>query len=87
VVSVTYDESGKSLYIDLEKGLKISKTIPMGEGKYMDVSEDDQAIGLEIIFAKSTPDEVLNAIFAGNTPKEIREAVSMMKVPIKLLAK
>ena len=28
----------------------------MGEGKYMDVSEDDQAIGLEIIFAKSTPD-------------------------------
>ena len=87
MVSVTYDESGKSLYIDLEKGLKISKTIPMEAGKYMDVSEDDQAIGLEIIFAKSTPDEVLNAIFAGNTPKEIREAVSMIQVPIKLLAK
>lgn len=87
MVSVTYDASGKSLYIDLEKGLKVYKTIPMGEGKYMDISEDEQAIGLEIIFAKSTPDEVLNAIFAGNTPTEIREAVSKMKVPIKVLAK
>ena len=40
MVSITYDESGKSLYIDLERGLKISQTEPMGEGKYMDVSED-----------------------------------------------
>jgi len=86
VVSITYDASGKSLYIDLEKGLKISKTIPMGEGKYMDISEDEQAIGLEIIFARSTPDEVLNSIFVGNTPKEIREAIVEMKVPIKVLA-
>ena len=44
MVSVTYDESGKSLYIDLEKGLKISKTIPMGEGKYMDVSEETKPL-------------------------------------------
>ena len=86
MVSVTYGASGKSLYIDLEKGLKVSKTVPMGEGKYMDISDDEQAIGLEIIFAKSTPDEVLNAIFAENTPPEIREAVSKMKVPIKVLA-
>lgn len=86
MVSITYDASGKSLYIDLEKGLKISKTISIGEGKYMDISEDEQAIGLEIIFARSTPDEVLNAIFAGNTPKEIREAIIKMKVPIKVLA-
>ena len=87
MVSVTYDEYGKSLYIDLEKRSENIQNNSNGEGKYMDVSEDDQAIGLEIIFAKSTPDEVLNAIFAGNTPKEIREALSRMQVPIKLLAK
>jgi uncharacterized protein YuzE len=86
VVSITYDESGKSLYIDLEKGLKIFKTVPMGEGKYMDISEDGKAIGLEIIFAKSTPDEVLNAIFAGDIPKEILEAIFKTRIPIKILA-
>ena len=46
----------------------------------------NQAIGLEIIFAKSTPDEVLNAIFAGNARKEIREAVSMIQVPNQVIS-
>lgn len=73
MVSITYDPSAKSLYIDLEKGLKIAKTIPMGEGKYMDVSDDGKALGLEIIFPRSTPDEALSAIINA-------------KGPIKLLA-
>ena len=86
MVSITYDESGKSLYIDLKRGLKISQTEPMGEGKYMDVSEDGKAIGLEIIFARSAPDEILSAIFDGTIPREIMEEIIKRKVLIKVLA-
>ena len=86
MVSITYDESGKSLYIDLERGLKISQTEPMGEGKYMDVSEDGKAIGLEIIFARFAPDEILSAIFDGTIPREIMEEIIKRKVLIKVLA-
>lgn len=58
----------------------------MGEGKYMDISEDGKAVGLEIIFARSTPDEILNAIFDGTIPRDIMEAIIKTKVPIKVLA-
>jgi uncharacterized protein YuzE len=71
VVSVTYDPSAKSLYINLDKGVKIAKTIPLGEGKYMDVSEDGSALGLEIVFAQSTPEEALQAIIKTKEPVKV----------------
>ena len=71
MVSVSYDPAAKTLYIDLEKGLKIVKTVAMGEGKYMDVSEDGKALGLEIIFPSSTPDEALDAIIKTKEPVKV----------------
>ena len=71
MVSVSYDPAAKTLYIDLEKGLKIVKTVAMGEGKYMDVSEDGKALGLEIIFPSSTPDEALDAIIKTQEPVKV----------------
>lgn len=84
MVSVTYDPSALSVYIDLENGLEIAKTIPMGEGRYADLAEDGKLIGLEIVFAKSTPVEMLHAIL--NIPKEMLEEMITKKPEIKVLA-
>lgn len=54
------------MYISLEedenKKSKVAKTIPMGEGKYIDVTENNDPIGLEIIFPRSVPKEAVDAI-------------------------
>ena len=62
MVSITYDEEVKALHIQWVEGVKTVETRPLGEGKYMDYSEDGTAIGLEIIFPASTPQETIDAI-------------------------
>lgn len=84
MVSVTYDPIALSVYIDLENGLKIAETVPMGEGRYADLAADGKLIGIEIIFAKSTPVEMLHAIL--NIPKEVLEEIISKKPEIKILA-
>lgn len=62
MVSITFDSEAKALYIQIIEDAKPVETIPMGQGKYMDISESGKAIGLEIIFPASTPQEAINAI-------------------------
>jgi len=62
MVSVTYDPEAKALYIKIIENEKPVETIPLGEGKYMDISESGKAIGLEIIFPASTPKHATDAI-------------------------
>jgi uncharacterized protein YuzE len=61
MVLVSYDPEGKTLYLKLNEYC-VAKTIPLGEGKYLDVAESGKAVGLEIIFPKSMPEEAINAI-------------------------
>jgi len=61
MVSLSYDPEGKALYIQISDQ-SVAKTIPLGQGNYMDVSESGSAIGLEIIFPRSTPQEAIDAI-------------------------
>lgn len=61
MVSVTYDPEAKALYFKLADQKPV-KTIPMGEGKYIDVAESGKAVGLEIIFPSSLTEEAINAI-------------------------
>jgi len=61
MASVTFDREGKALYVKVRKGKPV-KTIPLGEGMFMDVSKDGKAIGLEIIFPESTPQKTLDMI-------------------------
>jgi uncharacterized protein YuzE len=61
MVSVSYDPEAKTLYLKLTD-YRVAKTIPVGEGKYLDVAESGKAVGLEIIFPKSIPEEAINAI-------------------------
>ncbi|MGD1837383.1 MAG: hypothetical protein ACPKPY_04925 [Nitrososphaeraceae archaeon] len=62
MVSVTFDPKSKALYTKLIEGEKPMETVPLWQGKYMDVSKHGKAIGLEIIFPSSTPKEAINAI-------------------------
>ena len=62
MVSVSYDPEAKALYIEITSGQRVAKTIPLGQGNYMDISESGKAIGLEIIFPRSTPQEAIDAI-------------------------
>ena len=59
--SVSYDSDIKALYVKVHEGV-VANTIPLGEGTYLDISEDGKPIGLEIIFPQSTPQEAIDAI-------------------------
>jgi len=62
MVSITFDPEEKIMYIKIIEDAKPVETIPLGQGKYMDISESGKTIGLEIIFPSSTPQEAFNAI-------------------------
>ena len=61
MVLVTYNPEGKTLYLKLND-YRVTKTIPLGKGQYLDVAQSGKAVGLEIIFPKSIPEEAVNAI-------------------------
>jgi len=61
------------LYIQIIEGAKLVDTVPVGQGKYMDISVSGKAIRLEIIFPSSTPDETFKAII--QSKEAIRQLV------------
>ena len=71
MVSVTYDPTAKALYVDLDTGKKIVKTVQMGDNQYMDISDDEKPVGLEILFPDSTPTELIDAIIKRKEPIKI----------------
>jgi uncharacterized protein YuzE len=73
MASVTFDREAKALYVKVRKGKPV-KTIPMGEGAFMDISKDGKAIGLEIVFPESTPQEALDAIIGTSKPTQLARA-------------
>jgi len=64
LLSVTYDPEAKALHLKLSEN-RVTKTIPLGEGKYLDVAESGKAVALEIIFSSMT-DEALRALIGLN---------------------
>jgi uncharacterized protein YuzE len=61
-LALTFDYEAKALYIQIIEDEKLVETAPLGQGKYMNISASGKAIGLEIIFPSSTPDETFKAI-------------------------
>ena len=59
---ITFDSEAKTLYIQIIEDDKLVETAPLGQGKYMDISASGKAIGLEIIFPSSTPEEAFKAV-------------------------
>jgi uncharacterized protein YuzE len=73
LASITFDSEAKALYIQIIEGAKLVDTVPVGQGKYMDISVSGKAIRLEIIFPSSTPDETFKAII--QSKEAIRQLV------------
>jgi uncharacterized protein YuzE len=72
MVSVTFDPEVKALYVRVLENARIAQTIPLGQGKYVDVTETGELVGLEIIFASSTPQEALDAIINSKQLVELK---------------
>jgi uncharacterized protein YuzE len=72
MVSVTFDPEVKALYVRVLENVRIAQTIPLGQGKYVDVTETGELVGLEIIFASSTPQEALDAIINSKQLVELK---------------
>jgi uncharacterized protein YuzE len=81
MASVTFDREAKALYVKVSKGKPV-KTIPMGEGAFMDISKDGKAIGLEIVFPESTPQEALDAIIGMSKSTQLVRAKGMRLLPV-----
>lgn len=62
MVSITYDQQANALYVKLIEDKKVAKTILIQDGNYMDISEDNQPIGLEFILPYDAPEEALKIL-------------------------
>lgn len=52
MVLIEFDSEANALYIKFtEENKKIVKTILLQDGNYMDISEDNQPIGLEVVLS------------------------------------
>ena len=61
MASVTFDREAKALYVKVRRGKPV-KTVPLGEGMFMDLLKDGRALGLEIVFPESTSQKTLDMI-------------------------
>ena len=60
---VTFDPDAKAMYISLnDRKATVARTIPLGEGKYLDVTDANEPVGLEIILPREIPKEAIDAI-------------------------
>jgi uncharacterized protein YuzE len=71
MVSVSYDRTAKALYVHLDKGKKIAKTVQVGPGYFMDLAEDKEVFGLETIHPESIPEEAIQPIINRIQPIKI----------------
>jgi uncharacterized protein YuzE len=82
MVSVSYDPDAKALYVSLmdeeekESKKKISKTVPLGNDRYLDVDETGKAVGLEILFSQDLPQEAVDAIINNRKAIELLTATT-----------
>jgi len=61
LVSVSFDKESGAMYFRLGKG-KITKTIPLGKDRFIDVDESGKMIGVEVLLPKTMPKEVSEVI-------------------------
>ena len=72
MVSVTYDPEAKAMYVRYEdQNVRVFKTIYLGEGKYLDVSESNKPVGPEIISPESMSKDAIEALMEPKSQIEL----------------
>jgi uncharacterized protein YuzE len=84
MVSVAFDPEVKALYVRILEGKRIADTLPLGQGKYMDITETGEFVGLEVIFPSSTPQEAIDAIINSERKGMIELQTQKMSNLVKL---
>ncbi|MGI0047679.1 MAG: DUF2283 domain-containing protein [Nitrosotalea sp.] len=54
---IRYDKDAGAMYIKMRED-KVSKTIPLGDDKFLDINEKGEAVGLEVLFLKNALEKV-----------------------------
>lgn len=63
MVSVKYDKESNAIYVKfLKKKAVVAKTISLGHDKFMDMDENNNPIGIELVLKKPINSEVKKAI-------------------------
>ena len=60
--SVKFSQKAKALYMKFDKDGCIAETIPIGDDRFVDIDENGNVLGIELLLSKNTPDEVYKAI-------------------------
>ncbi|CUR52195.1 protein of unknown function [Nitrosotalea devaniterrae] len=60
MVSIKFDKESGAMYVQLRKG-KVTKTIPVGKDRFIDVNEAGKIVGVEVLMPVNAP-EVNEAI-------------------------
>ncbi|MDE1832549.1 MAG: DUF2283 domain-containing protein [Thaumarchaeota archaeon] len=55
MVSIKFDKDSGAMYVQLRKG-KVTKTIPMGKDRFIDVNEAGKIVGMEVLIPANTPE-------------------------------
>lgn len=61
--SIKFSRDARALYIKLDtQGKRIAETIPLGNDRFMDVDENGNILGFELILPANMPKEAYDAI-------------------------
>ena len=64
MVSIKFDKESGAMYVQLRKA-KVTKTIPMGKDRFIDVNEAGKIVGVEVLIPTNTPE--INEAIANST--------------------
>ena len=60
---VTFDPVSNAMYVAIDgKKQKIAKTIPLGKGTYLDVSENGSPLGLKVLLPGTPNKEIVSIL-------------------------
>lgn len=60
MASITFDRKANAMYVRVNKEKKkIKETISLGDDGFIDVDENGQIIGIEVLLPKTMPKEVM----------------------------
>lgn len=61
---IKFSRDARALYIKLDtQGKRIAETMPLGNDRFMDVDENGNILGFELILPANLPKEAYDAIF------------------------
>ncbi|MEM4391498.1 MAG: DUF2283 domain-containing protein [Candidatus Nitrosotenuis sp.] len=66
--SIKFSRDARALYVKLDhQNKRIAETIPIGQDRFLDIDENGNVLGLELILPRDMPEEAYKAIIRTNS--------------------